>query len=157
MKINEYLISVTALILLSEITRILLPKGKTKRVVEIVYSLVLILTLLSPIVGIAPIRGGDAAKPEFAVDDGYLEYADKVYSKSVIGEVERYLKQRRIAFSSVEVDCERFSIKKLIIYYDKNANKDKTEHIDSSEVRNELSSLLKIDAEVIGIVEAETG
>ena len=49
MNVKSYILSVAALVILSEIARLILPDGKTKKAAEIVFALIVVVTLLSPI------------------------------------------------------------------------------------------------------------
>ena len=156
MNVKGYLLSVTALIILSEISRMLLPKGKTRRVVEVAYSLVVIITLISPVIKLGELYVGGGDAPAFQADENYFYYADSIYAGTMEKQVKKFLDEKGFPYSSVKVDCERFSIKKLTIYCDEKVIKENFSHIDSSEVTIELSSLLNIDAEAVRIVEAKT-
>lgn len=157
MSVKGYILSVAALIVLTEVTRIILPKGRTRRVVEILFSLVIVATLISPILNITKIGELYELGSEFTADYAYSDYIDKVYGRTVENKVKRYLDEQKIPYTFVEVVCEKSSIKKVKIYYDKLVMEGNFEHINSSEVTTSLASLLGINAEVIEFVERETG
>ncbi|MBP5373192.1 MAG: hypothetical protein J6Y44_03300 [Clostridia bacterium] len=157
MNVSSYLLSITALVILTELTRMILPKGKTRRVVEILFSLVIVATLLSPVINVKNFAYLNELGSEFTADYAYSDYIDGVYGRTVKINAERWLDEKNFPYSSVEVDCERGSIKKVKIYCSKKVIEGNFEHINSSEVTTSLASLLGINAEVVEFVERETG
>ena len=153
MNVSGYLLSVTALIILGEIVRIILPNGKTKKIAETVFSLVVIITLLSPIMNIKDLSLLDGAGSEFFADETYYDYVDLVLENDARVKTVNYLESENFPYSSIEIECEKNSIKKLIIYCDKMVMDGKNEHINSSEVTMNLAYILSVDRGVIEFVE----
>ena len=107
---NEYLLSLIGIILLSAILTSILPDGKTLGLIKSIMRMVCILAIISPIFtyfqsGEVALRGGGNYDKKFAeagieIDSIFIHY----YSEMRISETEKALKQE--LFEIFSVDCE---------------------------------------------------
>ena len=74
MNLGDYLSGIAALVILTEIVRLILPNGKTKRAAEIIFALIVVIALITPILKIKDAEfdfGVDGNG--FFVDENYVE------------------------------------------------------------------------------------
>ena len=151
MNVRSYLVSVCSLVVLTEIVRLILPKGKTKRTAEIVFSLVTVITLITPLVNLKNVLSGNSWSEIASEDIGFgIEKVTVKYYERIASHVFNY---DDIPVANIAVKTENGEIKKITIYLSDLVIDEKKEHINSSEIRTRLSTLFQIDTEVIEVFE----
>ena len=151
MNVRSYLVSVCSLVVLTEIVRLILPKGKTKRTAEIVFSLVTVITLITPLVNLKDVLSGNSWSEIASEDNGYgIEEVTEKYYERIASNA---LNDDDIPVENIAVKTENGEIKKITIYLSDLVIDEKKEHINSSEIRTRLSTLFQIDTEVIEVFE----
>lgn len=151
MNVRSYLVSVCSLVVLTEIVRLIVPKGKTKRTAEIVFSLVTVITLITPLVNLKNVLSGNSWSEIAYEDNGYgIEEVTEKYYERIASNA---LNDDDIPVENIAVKTENGEIKKITIYLSDLVIDEKKEHINSSEIRTRLSTLFQIDTEVIEVFE----
>ncbi len=155
MNYSAYALGIFAMALVIGIAELLLPDGHVSKAAKTVFSLVLTLSLIAPIVGSfsgVDVLGGLTVN-EISVDDGFVDRISFVGKENLRNKAMAILEENGV--KGVEkVECEINDEKKLssvCVYYSKSGINPLDEHTYISEVKRILSVGLKIDEEVVSV------
>ena len=146
MNLKSYILTAASLIVIGELLRLIMPNGKTKKTAEVVFALVTILCLISPIVSF--INGDKGYSLQISTESADLyearSEAEKALSDMTENRIKRVLTSENIPFSRFETESENGAIKKVKIYLSDLVIDEDFEHIINSEERQRLETLLGV-------------
>lgn len=152
----KYLATVGAIALITTVSQMILPVGKMKKTVKVVFQLILIVSLITPILGNSVDFDLGFTSSVIAVDDRAVNQINEERS-NIIGETcEKALEKEGILGVKVRIiksnDEDNFVIKKVIVNFDDLRITTENEHINiTRKTVNLLCDLLSVNSEVIVI------
>lgn len=153
MDIKKYILTVIALVLIGEIARLVIPKGKTKKIAEVFIALVTVLSLSNPIIVYFKGNGADIGAKK--INEEVLSFGGAVYyadEELFDRRVKRVLSDEKIPYSRFITEKENGEIKKVTIYLSDLVIEEDFEHIIDTEQRERIETLLGISKGAIEFV-----
>lgn len=156
MSLANYLITIGALAVLTAISQMLLPSGKLKKTVNVVFQIILIISIINPLTKISVDFGDRFEKKQFIVDQAAVgtitDYRIDIIEQSCLKE----LNKQGVCAKEVEIlatkNVEQIIIEKVAVILDETSISDENEHIIISQrVVGLISDLLSVDKEAIGV------
>ncbi len=156
MSLFKYLATVASIALITTVSQMILPDGKMKKTVKVVFQLILIVSLITPLLGNNVDFDLSFEKTEIAVDDMAVNQISEERSKVIAEKCEKALEKEGIAGVKVSIfrnnDDRNFVIKKVIVNFDDLRITAENEHINiTRKTVNLLCDLLSLNEEVIVI------
>lgn len=156
MSLANYLVTIGALAVLTAISQMLLPSGKLKKTVNVVFQIILIISIINPLTKISVDFGDRFEKKQFIVDQAAVgtitDYRIDIIEQSCLKE----LNKQGVCAKEVEIlatkNVEQIIIEKVAVILDETSISDENEHIIISQrVVGLISDLLSVDKEAIGV------
>lgn len=163
MSLTGYLLSLSAIAMLTSLTEMVLPSGRTKQAVVAVYSMLLLLVIVSPLI---KLKNRDFSVLTFADNGGYnIDYEYKDYATQVavdLAENKALTALEKAGYGGVEVTVLTevvngetivknilINLKNLVILQD-------GAHINKTEVIQIVANCLSVDERAVVIIENQT-
>ncbi len=157
---KSWILSVGAMILLTAIVSIILPKGKTSGLIKSVFALLSLLVIFKPV---AALKNGSIEFPltfvsggqDIIIQDNYIQYVFNKKNENNQKYCEEILSENGIdkAIVTIEYYVEEiatYKIQKVILNLEKSVINSDKEHIHIIETAiEEIAEYLNIDTEVI--------
>ena len=153
MSVKSYLMTVISLVILTETAKYLLPRGKTKKVVDTILALIVVVTLVSPVLRLGGVTLGEVVGAEYHADETYLTRIDNSNARLVKSEVAAILRGKDVSYSEIEVVGENGKIKKVKIYLSDKVIDENSEHIIVTEITRSIAAYIGICEEAVEIVD----
>lgn len=156
LSLANYLVTIGALAVLTAISQMLLPSGKLKKTVNVVFQIILIISIINPLTKISVDFGDRFEKKQFIVDQAAVgtitDYRIDIIEQSCLKE----LNKQGVCAKEVEIlatkNVEQIIIEKVAVILDETSISDENEHIIISQrVVGLISDLLSVDKEAIGV------
>lgn len=156
MNIFGYAASVTSVALIITVSQSLLPDGKCKNAVKIVFRFLLIITVVNPLLKSNFNVNFSFDSAEVAIDDEAVSYIEQEKISIIEIKCEEILNKEGIFVKEVEITAYRhegkYFIEKVTVILDEKRITDETEHINiTSKTKSLLSDLLSVDKGVITV------
>jgi stage III sporulation protein AF len=154
----EWVLSIVGVVALTVLLDILLPEGQMNKYLKGIFSLLVILVVISPLPSL--VKNGtfeDFFKLEKGDFDVDYEKSDplKAFNEREIGraeaELEKYLLQNGYLVR-VEITCERgilAGIDEITVFYNPGHNKGGQKHINTTEIKELVSSRMSVQKDVV--------
>lgn len=160
MSIKGYVLSVTSVVIISQICEMLLPSGRMKSATKMVFSLITILILVTPILTFfktVPNIDFSDIESDVYIDQGFVEHAQKTRQKLLEERTEQALKSLGIMSADVDIllECENnvTQIKFVTINLQNSVILEGAEHINKTEVSQKVASALNIDIGRVKVID----
>ncbi len=164
MTLKSYALSVVAIVIISQIGDMLLPSGRMKNSVKVVFSVIIVLVFATPILKIA--QGSSDIESlidnievnSVKIDESYISYVSTSRNEIYENYVENAL-IGNLGVSGVKVSVTTESsdgaiaIKNVIVDLSNAVLSGNEEHINMNEVRQVVAAALSIDEEKVTIIE----
>ena len=159
---NNWIINIGAVVLFTAILSLILPNGRLNGVIKSIFSLIIVLIILNPIISI---KNSEFSFEDFftesniAFQEDYLNFISIKKQENYQENCTLLLEELGVSNSDVDVYYEldqdgNFIIKKVNVNLENSVIKEEFAHIDIIEkIKNKLSSYLQIDIEVINVDE----
>ncbi len=156
MNLFKYLATVASVALITTVSQMILPDGKMKKTVKVVFQLILIVSLITPLLGNDVEFDLSFNKTEIAVDDVAINQINEKRSEVIAENCEKALEKEGILGVKVSIlkdnDEDSFTIEKVIVNFDDLRITAENEHINiTRKTVNLLCDLLSLSEEVIVI------
>ncbi len=156
MNLANYLVLLGALAVLTSISQMFLPSGKLKKTVNVVFQIILIISIINPITKITVNLDDKFEKTEFYVDqaavDTITEYRVEVIENNCLKELNKQgVCAKKVEILAIKSDAQ-ITIEKVAVILDETSISDESEHIIISQrAVGVISDLLSVDKEAIGV------
>jgi autonomous glycyl radical cofactor GrcA len=159
---NDWIISVAAIIILTVVAGIILPEGKTNKLIKSVFSIVCLFVLIMPIQYLNnnnfSISNLFSISDEFELDETFLYFTSSEKAESIKIECYELLEKEGITGTDIQIifDTEKivFTIEKVYVNIKNIVILENYQHININVViSNLLTDNLNIEAEQIIIYE----
>lgn len=156
MNLANYLVLLGALVVLTSISQTLLPSGKLKKTVNVVFQITLIIGIISPLTKITVDFDETFEKTEFAVDqaavDTITDYRVELIENNCLEELNKQgVCAKKVEILATKSDAQ-ITIEKVAVILDETIISDENEHIIISQrAVGVISDLLSVDKEAIGV------
>lgn len=164
MTLKSYALSVVAVVIISQIGDMLLPSGRMKNSVKVVFSVIIVLVFATPILKIA--QGNSDIESlidnievnSLKIDESYISYVSTARNEIYGDYVENAL-IGNLGVSGVKVSVTTESsdgaiaIKNVVVDLSNAVLSDNEEHINMNEVRQVVAATLSIDEARVTIIE----
>lgn len=137
-------------VLLSVLADILLPSGQTNKYIKGIFSLLAILTLLTPMIKLknADFKLSDIIGDEFVIDQGFLDDVHDREITALESKIEQELNNRGINTKKVVLTVKDGNINSIM-----NVSVQISDIANSDAVKNAVSGMLSIDRDVVSVYE----
>ncbi len=143
-------LTVLGLAVVTTVAEMLLPHGKTRKVIRSVFATVTALVIVTPLPGL--LKSGFEFDFDSSVetDETYLEYIENAKKAMIIDGAEAYLKSKGIDGGyELDVELSDFSVKSVYIKFSENGMTANGEHINKSEIIGLIADYFDIGEEAI--------
>ncbi|MCH5165749.1 MAG: stage III sporulation protein AF [Clostridiales bacterium] len=141
-------LTILGLAVVTTVAEMLLPQGKTKKVIRSVTATVAVLVIVTPLPSL--FKSGfnfDFEKDAVQIDDKYLEYTEKLKSELYCSAAKKYLAEKGYATDfEMSVTLDGWNVKSVTLNFSDFGMTDNAEHIHKSEI-------IKLVADYFGIGE----
>ena len=152
---KTYIISVVISSVLISLSELIIPQGKLKTVVSTVFSIVLLISMISPLVDF----NFDDSKYVFSNTDesiteskqNFDEYFDLKAEEYYSNRYKNLLKENDLICERVIVEISKLNIQKIQIFLSNLVIPENNEHINNNVIRNYVAEILGIPKERIEI------
>lgn len=156
MSLSGYALSVFTIIIISAIADMLLPEGKLRKTAKTVFSLIITLTLISPIIKL--VKGDvNIGLPEYEqiqIDSAFVDYVNYIsktdYEKLIFDTLE-FNNIENVKSVACDIDDKSKLIKIIEIIYDKDGISGEDLHKYISEVKSILVDAFNVSEEVVSV------
>ena len=155
----NYLINIIMIVIISSIIIIIIPEGRTTGIISVVLSIIVVLTLVSPLKDF----NLDVSIPTFdyniEIDYSYAEHANYLRSINYANDCIKVLEKEGINNAEIQViyqddEFRRFNIKFVKVFLENEVINSNEEHIDIiDKVKTLISERLIIEKGQVIIVE----
>ena len=155
MNLASYALSVTAVVIISVVAELLIPPGRSGKAARIVFSLIVTLTVLSPIKNIIsgePNIFSGFDEYTFDVDDDFVSEIFNTGKNNYKNEIFNLLKNsdfEEVTDVDCELDKESKLLKKVTVFYENNGISEAVEHTLINEVKSAVSNAFGVPKEAI--------
>lgn len=156
LSLANYLVTIGALAVLTTISQMLLPSGKLKKTVNVVFQIILIISIINPLTKISLNFDEKLENKQFNVDQTAVgvitDYRIDVIENNCLKE----LNKQGVCAKEVEILATKSSvqitIEKVVVILDETSISDENEHIIISQrAVGVISDLLSVDKEAISV------
>ncbi len=152
---KTYIISVVISSVLISLSELIIPQGKLKTVVSTVFSIVLLISMISPLVDF----NFDDSEYVFSITDenqtensqNFDDYFDLKAEKYYSNRYKNILKENDLICERVIVEISKLNIYKIQIFLSNLVIPENNEHINNNVIRNYVAEILGIPKERIEI------
>ncbi len=152
---KTYIISVVISSVLISLSELIIPQGKLKTVVSTVFSIVLLISMISPLVDFnfddseyVFLNTSESQTENIQNFDDYFDLKAEEYYSS---HYKRLLKENDLICERVIVEISKLNIKKIQIFLSNLVIPENNEHINNNVIRNYVAEILGIPKERIEI------
>lgn len=137
-------------VLLSVLVDILLPSGQTNKYIKGIFSLLVILTLLTPMIKLknADFKLSDMIGDELVIDQGFLDDVHDREITALESKIEQELNNRGINTKKVVLTVKDGNINSIM-----NVSVQISDIANSDAVKNAVSGMLFIDKDMVSVYE----
>ncbi|MBE5742224.1 MAG: hypothetical protein E7360_02750 [Clostridiales bacterium] len=151
---KSYLLSVVITSVLIALSELIIPQGKLKSVVNVIFTVVLLISIISPITEIdldEAISVFNPTESEVVLDgnaENYLtskikDYYEKEFKIKLLGE--------DLVAEKIIVEINRMEIMKIQIYLSNLVIPENNEHINNIVIQNYVAEILGVDGQKVEI------
>lgn len=144
-------LTVLGLAIVTTVAEMLLPHGKTRKVIRSVFAAVAVLVIITPIPGL--LKSGvnmDLGSEGIATDDKYLDYISDVKKNVVVDSAYKYLKDKGYdGVCELSVELDGWSVKSVVVEFEKTGITENGVHINKSEIIGLIADYFGIGEEAV--------
>ena len=153
MSFTSYLLSLTALVVITAVSQMILPDGRLKKTSKTIFCLVLITCMIKPVI-VSESFDFDFSYANLAIDENAVYRIDTLKTEEIKEYLVKILDKEGIPYKNVDIvlydDLLNAKIKKVIVKLNKSRIKDESEHINiTRKTICLLKETLSVDDEVI--------
>lgn len=153
MNVKTYVLSVVAVVVISVVSDMLLPSGKMKNTCRAVYSLVVILVLISPALKLFSTEfdfSDVLCNENIDIDGDFADYANSVRENLIEKSVSDELRRKGYGEPQVDVVAEMcdgtVSYKNIFVKFNKSVIIEQSQHINITEVSEIVADFLNVES-----------
>ncbi len=152
MSFENYALSIAGIVIISEIAKTILPKGRMEKISNSCFSLILVVMLLSPIKELKNVKmPNDFAVETIYVDEYFESYVNLLRERAFVEEIELFLKNKGYDISSVSIELNRQNstaiVTKIIVKLNNFVIEGENAHIIITEIKQALSNKYNLSME----------
>ncbi len=143
-------LTVLGLATVTTVAEMLLPQGKTRKVIRSVFASLTALVMITPVPSL--IKNGvdfDFVNDSVTTDAQYLEYVESQKARLLSSAAENYLKNNGYEGVNINVELDGFKVKKAIVEFDRTGMTDNDGHINKSEIIGLIADYFDIGKEAV--------
>lgn len=144
-------LTILGLAVVTTVAEMLLPQGKTRKVIRSVFATVAVLVIVTPIPGLLKNTGGGlGAEDGPSTDEGYLGYVESIKSDAAEKAVKEQL--RKSGYSDdfrLTVEFDGFAVKSVSVDFSESGITGEGAHINKSEIIGLIASYFGVGEEAI--------
>ena len=152
---KTYIISVVISSVLVSLSELIIPQGKLKTVVSTVFSIVLLISMISPLVdfnfGDSEYVFSNTSESQTENIQNFDDYFDLKAEEYYSSHYKNLLKENDLICERVIVEISKLNIKKIQIFLSNLVIPENNEHINNNVIRNYVAEILGIPKERIEI------
>ena len=159
MNIKTYIYSLGIIVIIVTILSLLLPKGKVNKVIKLVLSLVVALSLFRPLLALTDDYNVYQSLNDFNVQEDFIELSRQAEIKSKTNVCKALITAIGVENPDVEIkyttsDSNNILINKIIINLENSVIKVDKENINiKDDIKNAITTYLNVKADVVEIYE----
>ena len=137
-------LTVLGLAIVTTVAEMLLPQGKTRKVIRSVFATVAVLVIITPIPKL--LKSG----VDFETDDKYMEYISGIKRDLVLDTAYKYLKEKGLdGVCKLDVQLDGWSVKSVTVEFLKTGITENGAHINKSEIIGLIADYFGIGEEAV--------
>lgn len=146
-------LTILGLAIISTVAEMLLPQGKTRKVVRSVFATVAVLVIVTPIPNL--LKNGfnfDFDGQYVQPDSAYIGYIEEAKKKMIVNSAYEYLKNNGYSCDGIEISVELngdFGVKSAVVEFSQSGIYENAEHINKSEIIGLIADYFGIGKEAI--------
>ena len=144
-------LTVLGLAIVTTVAEMLLPQGKTRKVIRSVFATVAVLVIITPIPKL--LKSGvdfDFDYENIETDDKYMEYISGIKRDLVLDTAYKYLKEKGLAgVCKLDVQLDGWSVKSVTVEFLKTGITENGAHINKSEIIGLIADYFGIGEEAV--------
>lgn len=144
-------LTILGLALITTVAEMLLPQGKTRKVIRSVFATVTVFAIITPLPSF--FKHGfdfDFSADTVVTDADYLEYVDKSRARMLERAVTEYLISKgHTAGYAVRVETDGYSVKSVSVEFDEIGMTGNGEHINKSEIVKLIADYFDVGEEAV--------
>lgn len=152
---KTYIISVVISSVLISLSELIIPQGKLKTVVSTVFSIVLLISMISPLVDFnfddSEYVFSNTSESQTENIQNFDDYFDLKAEEYYSSHYKNLLKENDLICERVIVEISKLNIKKIQIFLSNLVIPENNEHINNNVIRNYVAEILGIPKERIEI------
>ena len=155
---KNWILSIVAIVFLTSILGLILPKGRTANLIKSIFSVLAVLVLIRPILSISKIENGnfnDFFASEITLQEDYLFFANAKKIENYENKIEEMIKEKGVLTSGVKIEykhLENFNLvfEKIFLNINKSVISENKEHKNLiEEISNSVCTLLNVKKEIL--------
>ena len=152
---KTYIISVVISSVLISLSELIIPQGKLKTVVSTVFSIVLLISMISPLIDFnfddSEYVFSNTSESQTENIQNFDDYFDLKAEEYYSSHYKNLLKENDLICERVIVEISKLKIKKIQIFLSNLVIPENNEHINNNVIRNYVAEILGIPKERIEI------
>lgn len=152
---KTYIISVVISSVLISLSELIIPQGKLKTVVSTVFSIVLLISMISPLVDFnfdeSEYVFSNTSESQTENIQNFDEYFDLKAEEYYSNRYKNILKENDLICERVIVEISKLNIQKIQIFLSNLVIPENNEHINNNVIRNYVAEILGVPRERIEI------
>lgn len=144
-------LTVLGLAIVTTVAEMLLPQGKTRKVIRSVFATVAVLVIITPVPKL--LKSGisfDFDSDNIATDDKYIDYISGIKQDVVIDSAYKYLKENGYdGVCELSVELDGWSVKSVTVEFKKTGITENGVHINKSEIIGLIADYFGVGEEAV--------